>query len=947
MGSEPFVDFLRALQQRGYGAQGLAYLDSVANRPDLPAELKEALDFERSKCFRIAANEAYDAHQRTIRLAEAKRLAEKFFKEHPNHPAAGTVLLSEGDEALAQGEQQLAMARRAGDKQAQGKCFQEAHAALSEARNRFDGAAKRLKERLDAFTSQQPAAEKPDPKIERQREEYALPWIEARSKSAISGYLLSQTFADSKDPERVKLLKQAGKELDAVYQEHRGRQVGLLAHMWHGKTLEELGDAVAALDVYDEVLVASPEGKDADLELAPLFGQAELFRLQLLSKSAKPGEIIKEGELWQQDHKKWQSAPSSQGIALEVVRARYRSVESLRLGSERTKALRECVVALNTIGKVESEYRHEALLLRREIVAKLGAGAGLSLQEALVLGDEAALDKHWTEAESFYRQALEAAQKANDTKTAESTKTRLAQAIYRQAVEQYAARNMEKALALCGELVRDHPDIPLAEDASAVAIAAALAEYSDAALNARETAHARLDRVTSYALNRWPSKPIADDARMALAQVALAQNDYATAEQRLSQVNEQSARYGTALHVLGQVRWKEYLTAKKSAGAGAASDQSTRLRSEVVNHLTASLQRQKAAWQSASEPMPPALFDTQLLLAEIDLEGQQWTEAAALFERLVQVVKSAHATTIDRSGQRTLIGAIRAWLALGKPGLAADAANLLLTISHDEEQPNGVLVELSKLVGQELAKTLGGTPLATQLSALSTAPDKPTIQALADLQTRLIEALAERKALSVPQLTYLGDACIRLDDTEKAREIYQRLLTTADKDESAKATAGAAITGIRARLVRILRSEGKLDEAAKQVTALVKEHPNALEPLMEKGYILQSLAERDPKRLDECLAHWTDLRLRLQRSKNRPPEYYDVIYNAAACLVRQARATSSAEKALQAEQILKSTMTLSPKLSGPDTVARYETLLSQAAALRAGTASVVPRAGNR
>jgi len=77
---EPFVDFLRALQQRGYGEQGLAYLDSVANRPDLPAELKEALDFERSKCFRIAANEAYDAHQRTIRLAEAKRLAEKFFK---------------------------------------------------------------------------------------------------------------------------------------------------------------------------------------------------------------------------------------------------------------------------------------------------------------------------------------------------------------------------------------------------------------------------------------------------------------------------------------------------------------------------------------------------------------------------------------------------------------------------------------------------------------------------------------------------------------------------------------------------------------------------------------------------------------------------------------------------------------------------------------------------
>jgi hypothetical protein len=139
---------------------------------------------------------------------------------------------------------------------------------------------------------------------------------------------------------------------------------------------------------------------------------------------------------------------------------------------------------------------------------------------------------------------------------------------------------------------------------------------------------------------------------------------------------------------------------------------------------------------------------------------------------------------------------------------------------------------------------------------------------------------------------------------------------------------------VRARLVSLLRGEGKLEEAGQQVNALIQEHPNALEPLMEKGYILQSLAQKDPKRWEECVAHWTDIRLRLGRSRTRPPEYYEVLYNAADCLVNQARQTKNNEKAQQAEQMLKSTLTLSPNLSGPDMVSKYKTLLAQATSLR-------------
>jgi hypothetical protein len=132
----------------------------------------------------------------------------------------------------------------------------------------------------------------------------------------------------------------------------------------------------------------------------------------------------------------------------------------------------------------------------------------------------------------------------------------------------------------------------------------------------------------------------------------------------------------------------------------------------------------------------------------------------------------------------------------------------------------------------------------------------------------------------------------------------------------------------------LLRSKGQLEEARKQVDKLIAQHPNALEPLMEKGRILEELAAKNPKLYDQCVAHWTDLRVRLGAAKPPPPEYYDVLASAAQCLIKQSRATKDKEKALQAEQILKSTMVLSPKLNGEDTVARFQAIIAEASKAR-------------
>jgi hypothetical protein len=103
---------------------------------------------------------------------------------------------------------------------------------------------------------------------------------------------------------------------------------------------------------------------------------------------------------------------------------------------------------------------------------------------------------------------------------------------------------------------------------------------------------------------------------------------------------------------------------------------------------------------------------------------------------------------------------------------------------------------------------------------------------------------------------------------------------------------------------------------------------------MEKGRILQAWAEKEPKFYTDAINHWGSLRMTLSRMQKKPPEYYEVVYNVAACLIFQARQTTDKSKALQAEQLLKSVLVLSPNLNGPETVARYNELLREAVKLQ-------------
>ena len=947
-GEEPFAEFLHALQERGYGEQALAYIEEISQRSDVPVELRQTFDLERSRSLRLAADEAYDAAQRKARLDESKALLDKFLKDNPNHPAVGQALNAWGNEQLNNGILSLAESRGTKDKAEQEKLLVRAREQLADAKTRFQSAEKTLKERLDRMP--RPSENRPLPKREAEaREDAEFAWLESRFNLARIDYLTAQTYADPKDAKRKELLIAAGKGFDSIFQEYRlsDTPVKHLTHMWHGRTIDELGDMQTALDIYDEVLVASPEGSDAKPDLADIFGTAELFRLKLLAKKEDPLVVAQEADEWLKLHRKWSGTAAYQGIALEMARATV-ALADKATGAEQKKGYREALGSLAAIAKVDTEHKHEALLMRRELVEKMGSGEGtLSPDESIALGDVAATEKNWAEAMDLYKQAFEAGQKAKNEKLIAAAVGRLNNVRYRIAVDQYSEgqslaeqaklpeslAKMQEALTLATDIVRDGPDGETAPQASALAIAAALAIYSSASGDQKTAALQRLEQIAKFTISKWSDKPEADEARMALAQAHVLRGDFAGATAVLNEVNENSKHYGAALNIAARINWKSYLDGKKAPDAAKKQEDLAKLRAEVRDKLRTSLAKQMSERVSGEGKLPTPIFETQLLLAEVLMEDQNPAEAATLFEPLVQDLKANKPAAIENPVLRAFVGAVRSHLAAENTAKAGEAAVSLLEISDDTAQLNSILVDFTKLIVMEMKKAEAAvTEAEAAMDADATTKARDRLDNIKQVLGQMLDKLALREQHSVQNLVFIGDTCSQLALNDKAREVYQRLLALIEKDETAKATAGKAITRVRAQLIGLLRNEAKYDEANKQVDALIKANPNALEPLMEKGRILQSWAQREPKRYPECVAHWTQVRQLLGRLKTRPPEYYEVLYNAALCLMSDARNSKDKEKALQAEQMLKSTLTLSPSLSGPDMVAKYKALLSQAMA---------------
>lgn len=300
-------------------------------------------------------------------------------------------------------------------------------------------------------------------------------------------------------------------------------------------------------------------------------------------------------------------------------------------------------------------------------------------------------------------------------------------------------------------------------------------------------------------------------------------------------------------------------------------------------------------------------METQLLLGEILLDAGKSKDAIALMQPLTTSIAGIADATVDPMNLRTLAAAFRAMLAIGDIEGAAKMRDIALTSNDANVAANAVLIQMA---GQ----------LQTEWQKSTAAKDR-----IKAVQIVLLDRLAKRKELPLTQAIFVGDCYSAFADDVKARDVYLQVL---ERAKTAKSAGDSQyLPRVRSQLVGLLRKEGKFDLALQQAEELIRLNPRALEPLLEKGRILMAWSEKDPSHLADGVQHFTMLRTLLARMQNRPPEYFEAVYGAAFCLAAQSRQTGDSQKKTQAIQLLKSTMILSPNLSGPAMQEKFRSLL--------------------
>lgn len=953
------LEFVQALQERGYYDFAVEYLEMLQKAGDLPEEVAEVFDLEMSKCLRGAANFAYDAKQAAELMDRAQKHLDKFLAERPNHPEAVAALVSVGSFAVDHALRLVrdAKATENKDEKQAAQLLAQGRSRLADARKRFESALATLVRRRNELPPPGAGSGKGRPARESRqaaalRAQLDASIIEAQFQIGLVDYYTAQTYKDPKDPSRLAALKQAAKLFNDIWQLRRLSEtgdidaVGLQAHMWEGKVAEELGDQQTALDIYDEVLASEPDPSKPDplkmdKRLDPLFAQVNLSRLLLIKKQQGVEKFLAEAHDYLTAFERKRRFDGYQGVALEYAKT-LAEVAQNAPGAEKTK-LKEALAVLNEMARVPSAYQAEAIQLR----ARLAGGAGGALgdaasvrtfTEAVGIGDAAASASQWDLAAAAYRRALEIGDTSKDAASRlAKIKESLAWALYMAAGELFKAGKYAEFRDAAWKIAAEFRDTPVAADAAAMAVEAQLRVYASLPANqSRERAEA-LDLLTKLAKEveaRWPGKPQADDARMALAQAALVRGETEQALAAFEAVSDRSERYPVALSLAAQTYWRRYLT-EKQKGPQADTNRRDADRSKALQQIRTSVERFRRVAEPG-KPLSRQHLESELLLAEIQLDGGQAKEAATLLEPLLQQFQAEKPGTLDMVMLRAFFAGAQAYLALGNVDRATEIGMILADLGADQPAINSLLVRFVRVLDGEHRKAAAAVTEATTAN-----DEKAYAQAAARLRHaeetigKLLSKLAQRKQMAVTDLLYVGEQCAAVGLTQEAAQLFQ---TVADLAQNGDATAQKLLPRARSRMIAQLRKEGKFEAAMEQVEQLVKENPRSLDAQMERARILQAWAAQDPAQFDKAVAHWHFIRNLLEPSRRRfPREYYEVIYNAADCLriqaekaAKEGQSTPAQARAIEGAKLLFSAMTLNPKLDGdPNTVARYKALLEK------------------
>jgi hypothetical protein len=990
--------FVHSLENRGFGDVAIDYLDALAKRPDLPTGVRDLLDLEMSKSVRLQAQNASDPAERIRLLTKSQNLLDQFAKLKPNHPEAVQAQLSSAEMILDQAKQGWIESRDLKDPKERASKLLAARKTFLQAQPLFKVVSDKLAERLSKIVVplRRPGAvpSKKDRDLLAERARIDNDLIRARGETSLIDYYIAQTYTDPEDAaKRKSYLTNAAKALDAIYQAHRGDDptlqsghAALVSHVWYGKTVEELGDPKLANDVYDEVLENMPEPKESLKEgltgAEDVLSQAKHFSLLLMEKDpARQKEYLPEAKSFLNDYKKnFHAEWGYQAISFELAKHLLADSEKEAKPAEKLQLTKDAVALLNEMASVRSEFQGPAIVLRQQYIKTVGNLNPQNVDEALAFAGLDMEAKRWDDAVVHYRKAIELMGPRKDPGQLSKIMEAIANCQLRPIYEDFAknqsqpfdAKKYTEWMNGATQVARDNKKTETAAKAAHLAVYCASVLYGQALATAKqasahhgadkaqdaeaaktaeadkEAAAKRLQDLADFTITTFPGSGEADEARLSMARVKLLEGKIPEALEMFEAIDPKSEKYPDALQAAGKIRYARYAGDMKKPEAQRDDKQMTEDLTKSLKHFADSVKIQTDAMKK-NEPIPQSLIETKLLLAQIHIQAHEYKEAVDLLQPLVDSINAAHPSQLDDVMLQIFGATVKAYLGLDDFQKAGAAGVVLIDLGPDELRVNGTLIDFVRHLDverkhiQDTLNTLPDDAPPKKAEAL-----RSRLASTKGMMAKMLAKLADRTQLSAKSMIYIGSLFSAVDDFDSAEKQYKALQAKAASDEEFKKEAGKSLTFVRTQLIDLLRKKDKYAEAAEQVHELSREFPTNLDAMVEEAQILQAWAEKDPSKYDAAIAKWTDIRRRLQHGKKKESEYYDAIYNTAACLMAEARKKMPTDKpgamnkAKEGEKVLNSEMYVNKTLNGPATVQRFKLLLAQLQALQGKVATPPP-----
>jgi tetratricopeptide (TPR) repeat protein len=885
--------FLQELRDKGFHDLAVDFIRQLRGDPGLPAELKVLLDYQEGRTLIDEASKSGDLVRRRELLDLARTKLEAFIQAQPNSPLArealvqvGRMLVERGHLALLQAEDVQEPAPKAARKA-------EARDSFEQSREAFGRAVDQLNAAYKGFSGFIP---KGDPRLEERGKVYAS-LLEAKLQRAVSDYELAQTYpADSK--ERTGKLAEALAQFDDIYKNYRTQMAGLTAQMWLAKCYEEQSKVGEAIGIYKSLL------EQTDPQLRPLQRYVGYFHIVALARRKQYALAADEANQWLRKYPRPQERRTQEGLGvlLELAKNYDAQVPEMTDPAQKQRAARTITDAVSQVVRYASPYKSEALALLKKYKPNAAARAEeiarLSYEDAVSQADEAIAARDWDRAIVLLKAAGRKVDPRRDAEKANRARYNLAFCYYMN--KQYYEANV-----LAEHLARRYPQAGLSPKATEIGMQALAEAYNMFTEVDRASDLERLIDLARYTAATWPDREPGDDAHLNLGQIFQGRGQYDQAIAEFTTVRDRSPKRLEAQTRLGGARWSKGRMLERRGDKDASAAESK----AAIEILDRTLKARQAA---GAAPTDPGFVGNAADLAVALTETGKAAEALKLLEPINRAQTENAGASYARLKEATLLAQINSGQV--EPAIATMR-------SLEQSGPGAGRAQLYFKLGKLLER---------ELDRLRARKETATLTRMEQSYRAFLTALTESKAgQTYESLQWAGESLLSLGAFKEAEGVFRRVLNESITNPSFLNQSGAneRLLRTKLRLSAALRGQGvedpkKLDESASIVEELLAKYTRYVEPLVEKGMLLESQAEANQGEWSAAFAHWQDLAQKTSRMRPRPLSYYDAWYHAAWALAQQ-------KQPRKARQVLKGVMQLNPDVGGPDMKAKYEQFLER------------------